>query len=247
VPGGNKARSPANGPSWLAGGRGASAHVGAWLRTSNGVSLASATAATVRLLRLARGTATREELWRVARAWQGVFESDALSASFVARRDALEANFRVQGLEAALAQDLTQLFAGLLADTLAEDPEGEEPPLITAAKDALQSDWLGELESLAEELPTDKSNRLDGYSRHWHTWAHLRALARRYLDAIPERRTAVYDAIGPTLLNHGAWLHNSAEGVLLAHDIFRYLLTLSPPTTQDYATLKKNAAIGKSL
>jgi hypothetical protein len=213
-----------------------------------GGDLATATSATVSLLRLPRGAARRSELFRVARAWQRVLESGELSSTFAARREALAANFDVAGPVRTLETELTALFAELLRDSLAEDPAGEdEPLLVTTAKDALQSELLGELEELCGDLPTDTSNRFDGYQHHWRTWARVRAVARRFLDALPERRAFLYGAVGPTLLNHGAWLHNSDEGLLLAHDVFRFLLEIAPRDVEDYDTLKKNAAIGRSL
>ena len=119
-------------------------------------------------------------------------------------------------------------------------------PSSRRAKDALHSELIGELESLAEELPTGNSKKLDGYEHHWRTWAHVRAVAQRYLDTLPERSPAIYDAVGATLRNHGSWLHNHEEAIVLAHDVFRYLLGLVPRKTEDYASLKSNAGIGSS-
>jgi hypothetical protein len=213
-----------------------------------GGDLASVTRATVLLLRLPRGTATRGELFAIARAWQALLEGDELRARVATRRDELEATFDGGAVTAALEAGLTTLLAELLCSTPSDASETvDEPLLVIVAKDGLQSELLAELEELAADLPTDGDKRFEGYDHHWRTWARLRAVTCRYLDALPERREHIYHAIGATLLNHGAWLHNTEEGKLVAHDVFRFLLKLAPRGAEDYETLKKNAAIGRSL
>lgn len=214
----------------------------------DGDDLAAATVATTRLLSLPRGFATRRELFRVARAWQAVLERGEVRSWLGARRDALEATFDVTGLEASFERDLVELFAELLQDTLAsEEPEGEEPWLVTSAKDALQSELLAELESVAGALPRGDSRNNEGYDHHWRTWAHVRRLITGYLDSLPDRRHVIYDSVGTQIFNYGAWLHNDQDALLLAHDVFRFLLLIVPPDAEDHKTLKNNVAIAKWL
>jgi hypothetical protein len=213
-----------------------------------GSGLAAATAATQRLAAIPRGFATRRELFRVASVWQAALESGCVRSFFTARRDALEANFGVSELEAAFEQKLVELFASLLRETLAsEEPPGEEPWLVTSAKDALESALLDELEAAAASLPSGDSRDLAGFDAHWRTWAHLRRLAADFVDFLPDRRHALYDAVGTEIFNYGAWLHNRRDALLLAHDVFRFLLPLVSREAEDHATLKNNLKIARAL
>ncbi|HEX6767552.1 MAG TPA: hypothetical protein VF103_18765, partial [Polyangiaceae bacterium] len=213
-----------------------------------GSDLAAVTRATLALLRLPRGSVSRRELFRLAEAWQVVFDGSELSSRLEKRREELGANFGVSAISNALDLDLTALFAELLRESLAEDePPGDEPWLVTAAKDALQSELLGELESLASELPSDKSKRCLGYDRYWRAWAHLRSLAATFVDVLPERRELIYDAVGSNVWNHAVWLHNEERSFLLAHDIFRWLEHSAPADSESKRALGRNAELGQKF
>ncbi len=186
------------------------------------------------------GVLSRADLRRVAVLWQSVFESGELLALTRARRDALQGSFDEHQIVARLERDVISRLAEHWRTTLVDEfEEADEPSLILLAKDQLQFELLGELEQACAGLARGKSPALHEFEPHWRTWAHVRAVAREFLDVLHDRRPLLFDTVGGILLNHGAWLHNTELSRLLAHDLFRFLQPLSPPG-ENRAILQRN-------
>jgi hypothetical protein len=206
-----------------------------------GEGLAAARSAVFAVLRLPRGVVTRGELRRLACMWQAVFASGELRETFGARRMELEGTFDVDSLHARLERDIVQFLAESWRDSLADgDTDETEPPLVLAAKDQLQFELLGEIESLCAALPRGDSRTTDELCQHWRAWARVRALADLFFDVLPDRAALVAQNVGGTLLNHGAWLFNKEHARILAHDIFRFLYPLLPKDDPNRAAIKRN-------
>lgn len=206
--------------------------------------MAGARRATLSLLRLPRGAASRAELRHLARAWQDVFESGEVRQAVALRKEQLQASFDVTAVAARFEADIVQLFATLLRDTLPEKQcDQPDADVLIAAKDQIQFELLGEIESLCVAMPHGNAEATFAYEEHWRAWARVRALAQQFFDALPERKGLVFDAVGTVLLNHGAWLYNKERARVLSHDIFRWLYALCPRDWIDFKTLKRNVRL----
>ena len=193
------------------------------------------------LMRLPRGMVTRDELRCVAASWQICFESGELRELVTMRREQLQGNFAEDEVVARFEREIIGLLAELWRDSLADDePDSAESDLILAVKDQLQFELLGELESLCLTLPHGSAPSTVELEPHWRTWAHVRAIAQLFFDALPDRGYMVYEASGGELLNHAAWLYNKERARNVAHDIFRFLHRLAPEDDPNYETLGRN-------
>ena len=208
-----------------------------------GQGLEAATNTTAALLRLQPGIPSRSDLRTAASTWQAVFDGPELRDRLVRRQSELEFQVDHEVIRAKLEADVVTTLARLWRNTLPDHPsEAAEPPLILAAKDALQDEWLTELEALVRVLPQGDDDQSRPLEEHWRRWAEVRRVARDFLDALPDRYGMLFGAVGSRLLNHGVWLHTHENATLLAHDVFRWLLPLSPPTTETRKILIGNVA-----
>jgi hypothetical protein len=193
------------------------------------------------LMRLPRGVVTRNELRCVAAGWQICFESGEADELVTMRREQLQANFAADEVVARFEREIIGLLAELWRDSLADDvSDADESDLILAVKDQLQFELLAELESLCLTLPHGSAPTTAELEPHWRTWAHVRAIAELFFDALPDRGHMVFEASGGELLNHAAWLYNKERARHVAHDIFRFLYRLAPKDDPNYETLGRN-------
>ena len=128
----------------------------------------------------------------------------------------------------------------LVATPPPQKPEPEYPVLLLAAMDRLQGDWFGELEDLCRSLPRSNAIITSDLERHWRTWCRVRYLTGLLSDILPERANWIFASVGSELLNHGAWLYNRERARTLAHDIFYYLLRITPKNDVNRGTVVKN-------
>ena len=68
----------------------------------------------------------------------------------------------------------------------------------------------------------------------------MRRLTGLLSDVLPERAAWIFSSVGGQLLNHGAWLYNNERAHTLAHEIFYYLLTITPKDDMNQETIVKN-------
>jgi len=213
---------------------------------ARGAGLASARRATLELERAPLGMATRAELRRLACAWQAVFDSGELTTLVIRRRDELHANFDADALAARFEQDIIGILARAWRWAPPDDvAESDEPFLILSAKDELQSQLLGEVESLCSTLPRGAARTTDDLEQHIRNWARVRSSLRAFLDALPEREALLFASVGLNILNHGAWLYNKERARILGHDVFRFLIRITPKNDPNRRTIEQNLRISQ--
>ncbi|HYQ01485.1 MAG TPA: hypothetical protein VER96_22585 [Polyangiaceae bacterium] len=193
------------------------------------------------LMQLPKGVPTRSDVARLARTWQTVLDSGELNQSLSERRQALNASFDVGAVAARFERQIVALLGELVAVTQPDsEPEEEYPLLLLAAMDRLHGDWFGELEDLCNSLLHNKAHVTNDLDKHWRTWARVRRLTGLLSDVLPERAAWIFSSVGGQLLNHGAWLYNNERAHTLAHEIFYYLLTITPKDDMNRGTIVKN-------
>lgn len=203
--------------------------------------LASAKRLSFELMRLPKGVATRTELAKLAETWQTVFDSGELRQNLLARREALSASFDADAVMARVERQIVVLLGELVSESSPQpESDTDQPLLLLAAMDRLQEDWFSELEGLCEALPCGNAHTTNDLDRHWRTWCRVRHLTRLLSDASPERANWIFDAVGAELLNHAAWLYNHELAQTLAHDIFYFLLGITPKSDVNRETIVKN-------
>jgi len=196
---------------------------------------------TVRFARRAPGSISRDELRRLALAWQEQFTRGELTDYIETRRQELNGAFSATELGARVEESVISMLADFWRHSPSEANSNEpDPSLIVAAKDHLQSELLGELEALCGALDRGDETASDEFEDYWRAWAQIRWLAEEYLDLLPERSSLLFNSVGGQLLNHGAWLCNKARARSLGRDIFRWLHPLAPAESENKAVLTRN-------
>ena len=198
---------------------------------------------TFELMRLPKGVATYDEIARLARTWQTVFDSGELRQSLTERRLALGASFDADAVADRFERQIVAVLAELVAATAPQRAREDCPTLLLTAMDRLQSQWFGELEDLCRALPRGDANTTDDLELHWRTWGRVRHLTSLLSDVMPERADWISAAVGGQLLNHGAWLYNRERAQLLGHDVFFFLLCITPKSDLNRATIVKNCRL----
>lgn len=207
--------------------------------------LSAAQRRTFELMRLAKGVATRQEIARLARTWQTVFDSGELHRNLTERRLALGASFDADAVAARFERQITAVLAELVAATLPQPDLADCPLLLLTAMDRLQNDWFGELEALCAALPRGDASTSNDLERHWRTWARVRHLTNLLSDVLPERADWISASVGGQLLNHGAWLFNRERAQTLAHEVFHFLLRITPKSDPNRETILRNDRLSR--
>lgn len=202
--------------------------------------LAGAKRLSFELMRLPRGVATRTDVARLAQTWQTVLDSGELNQNLSERRQALGASFDPDAIAARFERQIVALLAELVVATAPARPEPDYPLLLLAAMDQVQGNWFGELEDLCRGLLRGNAIITNDLEQHWRTWCRVRYLTGLLSDILPERANWIFASVGGELLNHGAWLYNRERARTLAHDIFYYLLAITPKNDVNRGTVVKN-------
>jgi len=208
-----------------------------------GTGMAAAKRLSFELMRLPKGAATRNEIAELARIWQAVFDSGELRQRLTERKQALAASFEPESVAARFERQIVAMLGELVIPTAPpRDPE-PYPLLLLSAMDRIQGDWFSELEALCRGLPRGNANTTDDLEQHWRTWGRVRHLTGLLSDVLPERADWIFASVGVQVLNHGSWLYNRERAQTLAHDVFYFLLRITPESDVNRETIVKNCRL----
>jgi hypothetical protein len=202
---------------------------------------------TFEALRLNPGVVTRSEICELASAWQVVFDNRQHEEFLSTRLDVGAVDIDVVQIAANFENEVISVLVELWRRSLPlETHFDEEPPLLVAVKDEIQFELVGQFERIANGLARDPSDPDGDYESHWRNWARLRTIARDFLMYLPERHVQLSDAGCTHVLNHGAWLYNHERARVLAHDIFRWLVTYFPKDSPNYEVVSRNVRLSRN-
>ena len=201
--------------------------------------------ATFDALRLnSSGQIARNEVRRLACAWQNALESGAVLERLRHQAQQLDAPIDADALVTRIEEEsielLTELWRRALPDTSGPPPD---PPLLCYAKDRIQSELLDDIQRMVGELPHGKDERAKHFEVEWRRWAQLRAKVAAFEGLLPERSEQLFHAAALGILNYGAWLYNAQKACALSNDVFRWLSKRYPKDHVDYKTVKRNVRI----
>jgi hypothetical protein len=186
----------------------------------------------------AAGAVTREQVTVVAVAWDTLLRSGELEAQLAERLSKLDSNADPARLAGEVEQEVTELLGE--AWQRARGPAGPPPALLLAAIDGVRARLLDELETLVAPLRHGDMRTTDETLEHTRTWAEIRYRSDHYLALFPDEAPTLNDAIGSELWSHAVWLHNRECCYPLSHDLFRWLVAVTPPGDTNLETLREN-------
>jgi len=119
-------------------------------------------------------------------------------------------------------------------------------PILDQAADRVRARLFRDIEAQCDDCNErqKRETSLDSLDE-WETWAVMRESADRVLELDPASEHALFRAMYVPMCNYAVFQHNKCKRIVLAHDIFTWLLAHAQGDLAAVTLLKGNVQAGK--